>query len=457
MMVDQTGKVQIIIQRGAHILNPSRQLIEKVKQDLTFKNPQYENAKRYGMWVNQNMSAKLMYFAYSPEKNILYIPRGYIFYLIRHLKQEGIEYGYVDNTTLKNQIDLEFKGKLRDYQEEAIVGIKRYPGGILESGTGSGKTTMGLYMIAVRKQPTLVVVHSKELLYQWQERINQFLGYNCGLVGDGKTVIKDVTVGIIQSVKNRMDDLKDRFGHIICDEVHRSPATTWVSVLDQVSAKYLLGLSATAYRNDGLGNVMNAFIGPKIHVVNKTALQESKAVLKPVIHKVNTSFYAFYTDYTSLISDITSNKERNKLIVRTAFNYFEKENKQFLIVSDRVDHCIELADQLETAGISVAVLSSGVSKGERKQIVEDVNKGRVKALIATTQLISEGFDAPNLHALFLTTPIKYKGKLIQVVGRILRPEEGKTAELFDFRDDSVKMLQRMGAERDKTYRREKWI
>jgi superfamily II DNA or RNA helicase len=456
-MVDQTGKVKIVIQCGAHVFNASRELLQKVRQDLKFKNPKYENAKKYGLWVGPSVSDTLKYFSYRSEENIIYIPRGYIFYLIRYLKQEGIEYEYSDRTTLKNQINLEFKGKLRDYQEDAIKGITRYPGGILESGTGSGKTTMGLYMITVRKQPTLIIVHSKELLYQWQERIKQFLGYDCGLVGDGKTVIKDITVGIIQSVKNNMDDLKDRFGHVICDEVHRSPATTWTSVLDRISAKYLLGLSATAYRNDGLGSVMNAFIGPKIHVVDKTILQENKSVLKPKIVKINTGFYAFYESYTKLISDIVNDKSRNKLIVRTALEYFKQANRQFLIVSDRVSHCVEIADQLEAAGITVAVLSSDVPKGERQDIVQDVNKGRIKALIATTQLISEGFDAPNLHALFITTPIKYKGKLVQVVGRILRPEEGKTAVLFDFRDDSVKMLQRMGLERDKTYRREKWV
>lgn len=456
MMKGQTGKIQIVIQRGVHVIGASTQLTNKIKGDLTFKNPKYENAKRYGTFIGADVPSKLRFYAENEEHNVIYVPRGYVFYLIRNLKKENIAYSITDNTTLKNKIELTFNGKLRDYQEESINGIIRYPGGILESGTGSGKTTMGLYMITVRKQPTLIIVHSKELLYQWQQRIKQFLGYDCGLIGDGKNVVKDITVGIIQSVKNRLEEIQHRFGHVICDEVHRSPATTWVSVLDQLSAKYLLGLSATAYRNDGLDHVMNAFIGPKIHVVDKNILQESKAVLKPVVRIIRTGFYAFFTDYSKLITEIVNDKDRNALIVRTATEYAQN-NKQFLIVSDRVEHCKTLAAALNKNKIKTAVLSSNVSKNDRLQIVDDVNKGKIQCLISTSQLIAEGFDAPNLHALFLTAPIKYKGKLVQVVGRILRPENDKTAILFDFRDDSVKMLQRMGAERDKTYRREKWV
>jgi len=450
--------IEILIKKGAHIFNPTQDILDKVNKDLVFKNPQYENAKKYGKYAHQYMSPLLYFFSYNQEKNILYIPRGYIFYIIKYLKEKSVPYKVMDKTTLHPTIDFEFKGSLRDYQEKAIKDVLKYPVGVLESGTGSGKTVMGIKLIAMRKQPTMIIVHTKELLNQWNERIKQFLDYEPGMVGGGKDFVKPITVGIVQSVQNRMDDLKDRFGHVILDEVHRVASSTWTDVMSQFSAKYYLGLSATAYRSDGLGHAIYAFVGPKAHTVDKETLHDAGAVLKPVIVRVQTQFYQYYTgDYSKTVGELVANEDRNRLIARTVQQDIKQFKSAVLITSDRVNHCHAIHNELEKLNISSVVLTAATKAKDRKDIVEGMTSGKYTVLISTMALIGEGFDLDSLACLCLVSPVKYSGKILQVIGRILRPmrnNKDKVARVYDFRDDNIPMLKGMGIKRDKVYRKQ---
>lgn len=443
--------IEILIRKGAHIFNSTADIFNKIKSDLTFDNPKYINAKRYGKFASDYLEPKLYFFSYNQERNIIYIPRGYIFYLLKSLKERKIEYKLTDKTTLFPQMDLTFLGKARDYQMDAIRAAIKYPVGIIESGTGSGKTVMGINIISIRKQPTMILVHTKELLHQWDKRIQEFLGYKPGIVGDGVCEVKDISIGIVQSVQNRIEDLKDRFGHVICDECHRVSSATWTDIMSQFSARYYLGLSATAYRADGLGHALYAFIGPKIYTVDKEVLHDTGAVLKPVIIRKETDFYHFHLDYGSTVSALASNQERNRVIAKTVQQDIAQFNSSVLIASDRVNHCHLIQDELERLKIDSVVLTGGGSKKERESIIEGVSSGKHKVLISTIQLIGEGFDAPNIHGLFIVTPIKFSGRLLQIAGRILRPEKGKTARLYDFRDSKINILRKMGRSRDKIY------
>lgn len=454
--------VQIRVGKGVRFRNLPKAAKEKIYKDLTFDNPSYISALRHGNYVSADINPRIYFFAVSSNEREIWTPRGYIWYMKRWLLNNGYEVEIDDRTLLLPPIDLKFQGKLRDYQGLAANDvIRRYPLGVLEASTGAGKTVMATGIIALRKQKTLVICHSKELLFQWQGAIKKFLDYDCGLVGDGKFEIKDITVGIINSVRNKVDDLKDHFGHVIVDECHRCPANTWTETLSEFPARYYLGLSATAFRKDGLGNAIFCHIGPSIHKVDSKMLQDTGAVLKPQIILVKTGYkfgrgFADEEDasYSQIISDMTKNNARNKLICSTISNDLKQNRQNVLVVSDRVSHCKEIADILRLFKIDSHVLSGQVKASERKAIVEDVKDGRCKVLIATISLIGEGFDAPNLSALHLTTPIKFSGRLIQTVGRVLRPEEGKIPRVFDYRDENVKVLRYSGFTRNKIYKKE---
>ena len=98
-----------------------------------------------------------------------------------------------------------------------------------------------------------------------------------------------------------------------------------------------------------------------------------------------------------------------------------------------------------------------LSQIPRKKIVGEVKDNKVQVLIATVSLIGEGFDAPGLHALILGSPIKFEGRLIQVCGRVLRPEDDKYPRIYDFRDPLVDDFKYQGFARDKVYRKEGWM
>jgi superfamily II DNA or RNA helicase len=395
----------------------------------------------------------LYFFSVNKKEKYVYVPRGYLYIIHKRIHELGLKHKVTDRTVTFNEMNFKFNGKARDYQDLAIKDVLRYPLGVLQGSTGCGKTFMGVNLIQKRQQPTLVIVHSKELLDQWRDEIQKLLGINAGTVGGGKFDIQPVTVGIVNSVKNRTEELRERFGHIILDECHRSPSTMWTETLGRFPAKYYLGLSATVFRQDGLGGAINAFIGPTIHRVDKEHLHKTGAVLKPKIIRVPTDFTSEpRTEYSTIIASMVRDIYRNDLIVNKIMDDITENNAPVLVVSDRVNHCKTLTQMLEREGYKVSLLISAKTKNERIEAVEDIRNGVSSILIATVQIISEGFDAPNLHSLFLTTPMKYAGRVIQVVGRILRPAKGKTARVYDFRDDNIWMLRASGKKRDKVYK-----
>ena len=452
---DVIGMIRFEIMGGVRVYGLSKKLRDKVYHDLSFPNKTYTDAKKYGRYISSEIQPFHHFFSVNKEEKYLYVPRGYFYHLHMHIHQLKLQHEIVDKTLVLPELELTFKGTPRDYQEKAIKEVMRYPNGVLQGTTGCGKTFMGINMIAKRKQPTLVLVHSRELLDQWVDSIDNLLGVPVGIVGGGKFNIEDITVGIVNSVKNKAEELRGRFGHIICDEVHRSVASMWTETLGRFPAKYYLGLSATVYRNDGLDNAINAFIGPTMHKVDKEHLFKTGAVLKPEVIKMHTHFdMPPRSAYSDVVHHMVKDKHRNKLIVDTVMNDIIKFKSPILIVSDRVKHCEVLASMLESKGADVSLLMSKMSKGDRLNSVEDIRDGSTSILIATVALIGEGFDAPNLHALFLTTPIKFEGRIVQTVGRILRPEKGKTARLYDFRDDNIWMLKSSGKKRDAVYKKE---
>lgn len=109
---------------------------------------------------------------------------------------------------------------------------------------------------------------------------------------------------------------------------------------------------------------------------------------------------------------------------------------------------------LSDAGVAADVLTGNTRDRERKAIVGRLNSGNVKVLVATGQLIGEGFDCQGLSTLFLATPIKFSGRLIQYLGRILRPAPGKDrAKVYDFADVNVGVLWASAKQRQRVYQR----
>ena len=450
-------KTTIFIGSGVECCNLPNKAKEKVAKDLSFPNPAYVSAMKRGAFISADTPPKIELFDADEDTNTYWIPRGYAYWLFKFMREElKHPFKIEDCTLVLKPLNLSFIGKLRPYQEKAKRQMLKYPVGVLEASTGSGKTTIALAIIVERKQRTLIIVHSKELLYQWQGAIKQFLGIDCGLIGAGKFQIKPITVGIINTVNKRLDDLTENFGHVICDECHKITASSWSETLQDFPAKYYLGLTATPFRRDGLGHAIFASIGPKIHKVDKKMLLDTGAVLRPNVFRIPTNFrYVFSNDYSTMISSLTKDENRNNLIVDEIAMDLKKYQENIIVVSDRKHHCESMNKILqEKYKIKGRVLTGAGKKKDREEIVKEVKTGQCKVLFATISLIGEGFDSPNLTALFLTTPVKFSGRLIQCVGRVLRPSKNKQPRVYDFRDNQIELLKYTGYSRDRVYIKE---
>lgn len=427
------------------------ELEKLLKEKLTIPNPKYIAAKRYGRWVGKKLKPQLKYYDQQPTG--LAFPRGFANQAVLLCREHtGKSPEIIDTRRRLPEVDFSFSGTLRPYQQAGVEDVLAKSFGVLEAGTGSGKTVMALNIIACRRQPTLVLVHTKELLYQWQQRAADFLACETGLVGDGKYQLAPLTIAIVNSARKRRDELAPLFGQLVVDECHRVPATLFTEVVSHFDSQYLLGLSATAFRSDdGTTRLINYFMGDTVHKVQQAELAATGAIVRPQLIRRKTNFdYRYRGEYQPLITALTQHEGRNMQIVEDICTVaHEPDPGILLVVSDRVSHCEVFERELGKRNIHVALLTGQTSAEKRSAIVEDVQAGKVQVLVATLQLISEGFDCAGLSTLFLTTPITFEGRLLQVIGRIMRPSKNKQARVYDYVDEAVSVLRRSANGRQK--------
>ncbi|PIE56242.1 MAG: helicase [Desulfobulbus propionicus] len=434
--------------------NGGEELEAALRSQLTIDNPKYTAARQYGRWVGKKLQPRLVF--YRDEQGGLFFPRGFANQAVRLCRQiNGCEPLVEDRRRRCDALELEFQGTLRPYQQKGVEQVLRHSFGVLEAATGSGKTIMALALIAARQQPALVLVHSRELMYQWQERIHAFLGVDAGQAGDGRVDLKPVTVAVVNTARKRVAELSRHFGHVVVDECHRVPASLFTDVVAGLDSMYMLGLSATAFRReDGMTAVIYIYMGDLLHRVESEELEASGAVLRPELIQRPTSFrYGYRGQYARLIKALALNEERNRLIAADVRRLLAAGHQgTILVVSDRVAHCQELARYIDEPALT-AVLTGQQGTEERTATVARVRNGEVRVLVATLQLIGEGFDCPGLSTLLLATPIKFEGRLLQVVGRILRPDSGKQARVYDYIDEHIPVLRRSAKSREQLFAR----
>jgi superfamily II DNA or RNA helicase len=441
---DRKGKPEgplLTVTGQCHLSGIPRPFLQVLQDKLTIDNPKYSAAKKYGRWVGKNFKQQL-YF-YELDATGISFPRGFAAQAVELCrKYMGQRPCIEDRRRLLPEVDFTFQGELRSYQQDAVQDILRKHFGVLVAGTGSGKTVMALDIIARRRQPTLILLHSKELMYQWVERARQFLGIEAGLIGDSHFAVRPLSIAIVNSARKRLDELMPSFGQLIVDECHRVPATLFTEVVKRFDSYYMLGLSATAYRReDGLTRLIYLYMGDRVHEVDPGKLAASGAVLKPEFIQRATDFkYVFRGNYQALMNALTKNEERSLNIADDIYAEAKRTKGTILVVSDRVAHCRKLGDLLAGKGLPASILTGKLTTAERTEIVDSLHRGDIKVLISTVQLVGEGFDAAGLTTLFLTTPIKFTGRLRQVIGRILRPASGKQPKVIDYVDQHVGIL-----------------
>lgn len=449
--------MKITLSNSLRITNASEPLLRKIRDTFSIENPRWVDNDRMSRW-NGGTDHWLTF--YEEHTDGLTVPRGAMGLILFFCKEMGIRYQIIDQRHMLPQVGFTFNGTLKGYQQSTIVDILDRDFGFLQAPTGSGKTVMALEIIAKRRQPTLIIVHSKELMDQWIERIEQFLAIpraEIGIIGNGKRQIGDkITVGIVNSIYHIAEEIREYIGHLVIDECHRSPSRTFTEAVTAFDCKYMLGLSATPYRRDGLTKLIGWHLGRKIEV-RQADLTEADIILDVEVIIRETMFTSFYDaseEYTRVMTELTEDADRNHLITADVIREAANGGGICLVLTDRREHCNALAALISPCGTETAILTGEVSNGSRKAIVERLNAGTIKVLIATGQLIGEGFDCKEMSTLFLATPIKFDGRLTQYLGRVLRPAPGKDkAKIYDYADSAVPVLAASARARQRVYSR----
>ncbi len=438
--------MKIEISNKLVITEAPERLVREIEGRLTIPNPAYEEAVRMGRWTG-DLKPTLHYCRHEGEAIIA--PRGFSRQLISIARSRGISGQVFDRRRTLQEVDFAFTGILKPYQEAALVDILKRDSGTLSSPTGSGKTVMSMASIARRRQPTLVIVHTRELQNQWIDRIETFLGIpknEIGRIGGGKFTIGDrVTGGIVNSIYKRAEEIAPYVGHLVVDECHRTPSRTFTEAVSAFDCIYVLGLSATPWRRDKLSKLIYWFVGDVVHKIERGALVEEGHILPFDVIRRETDFNSYFdpvTEYSQVLSELTRDRERNIMIAADVALEFSNESGVCLVLSDRKEHCLELQWLLaDIFNVSADVLTGDLSKTGREAIIRRLEDGQITVLIATGQLIGEGFDCKGLTTLFLATPIKFDGRLLQYVGRVMRPAPGKERALvYDYVDGNVGVL-----------------
>jgi superfamily II DNA or RNA helicase len=450
--------LKIILTNNLRLYNIPSEIRTRLMETLTFFNPKWMENERMGRW--NRGTPKMLKFYDKVRGGGLWIPRGYMRQLLLMCRQKGITHEVNDQRRTLEPIDFHFDGLLKPFQQMAVNSMMSKDFGTLSAPTGSGKTVMALYIMARRKQPCLIVVHTKDLAFQWMERIEKFLGIPkdlVGFIGGGKINMGEkMTVALVQTLYKCAEEVSKNVGFLVVDECHRCPSRTFTEAVIEFDSRYMLGLSATPYRRDNLSRLIFWYLGDVHYRIDQNRLVRTGDVLAAEVIVRETKFKPYYdpvNEYSKMMSELTQDDDRNRLIASDIAKEAEHNDGVCLVLSDRKKHCETLQSILRFKyKIPAGLLIGDLSAAERREVLDCLDKGEIKVLIATGQLIGEGFDRSDLSPLFLVTPIKFSGRVLQYLGRVLRPAPGKKkARVYDYVDIHVDVLKAMARARQRTY------
>ena len=441
---------QIYIEKGG--LPPA--LLNRLVRLAAFQNPEFYKAQAMRL---PTYNKPRIISCCEDFPNHIGLPRGCLDEVLDLLNDVRIESTIIDKRIPGNPITLVFQGVLRPDQKEAAISMLSHDIGVLSASTAFGKTVVAAYLIAKRGANTLILVHRRQLLDQWVDRLSTFLGLDpkdIGQIGGGKRKPSGIVdVALIQSLSRKgvVDDIVGMYGHLVVDECHHISARSFEIVARQCKAKYITGLSATVIRKDGHHPIIFMQCGPVRYRVD----ERKQAATRPFTHKVVVRKTGFKIDsdidlehlpihevYTALQND----ENRNNLIIDDVISAVDRKRSPILL-TERKEHLALLEDRLSRFVENLIVLKGGTGQKERKQIAEmmdSIPEDEERLIIATGRYLGEGFDDARLDTLFLAMPVSWRGTLSQYAGRLHRLHDvKKEVVIYDYVDLEVPVLVKM--------------
>nr|WP_241808990.1 DEAD/DEAH box helicase [Vibrio ordalii] len=433
-------------------------LIAQFKKLASFSNPKFFKAQ--GLRLSTNGIARFICLA-ELDSGYLSLPRGCWDDVKAICSELDIALQVTDNRFGGQALaDMTFVGSLRSAQSKAIDELMQHDIGVLHAPTAFGKTVTAIGLIQRRGINTLVLVHNKQLVDQWQERLKAFTqGIDIGVyTGAKKKPTGQVDVATYQSLINRSDNsvhaLVKEYGQIIVDECHHLSAPQYEQVLSEAHAKYVVGISATLERRDGHQPIIFMQAGRVRHSIKLDRNNQFAQVLDRRELTLEVPLHLSSNEPKPHISEIYRwlmlHPVRNAAIVEGIQN--EVANGRVpIVLTERREHANIIAGLLNDAGITHQILVGSMKKKQQAEAMSKLDSTQV--IVATGRFVGEGFDLPRLDTLILALPVSWKGSLIQYVGRIQRDYKGKEeVKVIDYVDAKIPMLLRMFNKREKGYR-----
>ncbi len=418
----------------------SKTLLNLLKRMASFYNPEFFMRQRQRL---STFNTPRVVSTYDINERYIILPRGLYVKLKLFFKKHKVHMS-VEDKRLKVKIPKQaFFLTLRDEQEKSKKNILKNDYALLIAPPGFGKTAVAASVISERRVATLILVHKTVLLEQWSKRLSEYYKIDIksiGILGKGKKKLNsELDVATLQSLKNR-PELIENYSQIIIDEAHHMPAVSFEIPLKRFKGKYVLGLSATPKRKDGMEAIMYLQCGDIVHESVR------KSTMKHTLKTIPTQYETFLDHFTMMLGEITEDMIRNRQIIN---EILKLPDRKILVLSERVEHLNILWHMLETKGMEAVLLYGGLKTKEKRIQFEKTENASI--ILSTSSYIGEGIDIGHLNTIVFTMPISYPERIIQYLGRIGR--EGQKCLAIDFVDTSVPMLKSSFNKRIKGYKK----
>ena len=443
---------EIVITRSNMLYIPLSLLSSKVLNHLrrmaSFRNPEFYS--KQALRLSTYQTPRIISCAGLTDE-FLELPRGCEDVVTTLLKEKNVAYRFEDKTNHGRTISVHFNGELRENQQEAVNTLATNNTGVLSATTAFGKTVAAIGLIAKHSVNTLILVHTKALLDQWVQRLEQFLVIDdVPVIEKGKHKKNLSPIGTLTSTGNKLHGIIDialmqscisdgevrpivkDYGQVIADECHHVSAVNFEQILKTVNARYVYGLTdAKAQMRD---QTFQRLLVPRFTPFRTVSGED--------------------LSFTKVAHQLAEDEYRNLFIVKDVIEAL-KEGRSPIILTSRTAHVEILADLLKPHCPSVITLVGSESIKEKRQKMEylqSIPSSEPLVIVATGKYVGEGFDYARLDTLFLVSPVAWKGIVAQYAGRLHREFEGKQdVQIYDYIDIRVPVCESMYRKRLKGY------
>ncbi len=476
---DVSGYLHITLANKLYVdaINIRPVMQNQLRRLATVSNPEYYKNRSLGI---ENFDTPSLYYLGSDENGYIALPRGLQDEIEEKCIKAEIEYRIKDERESGHPINIAFVGVLKDEQKPALETLSNHDTGILHAATAFGKTVVSCALIAEKKTSTLILLESSSLIDQWIDSLNRFLDIDeeppvyktktgrtrqrASVIGqihgahDSSTGIIDIAMVGSLCKKGVFHERLKKYGLVILDECHHAASNTIVQVLSEVRAKYVYGVTATPKRGDRLEKINNMLLGP----IRYRYTSKERAMAQGIDHLVIPRFTRTVLPNVSgervhinKVYELIRNDEmRDNLIISDVVNALN-DGRTPIVLSKYKDMAERLYEKLKGQADHIFIMTGNNKKehAASREMMKNIPDEESLLLIATGQLIGEGFDLPRLDTLFMTTPVRGSQIVEQYAGRLNRDYDGKKDVLiYDYVDGHILQFDNMYHQRLRAYR-----